>query len=760
MRLVMLHNNGKGHRELASAVSWDGGHLVSGSDDQTVQRWTAEGQQSGQVCSLDSYCTDLQWCPAGSQDGSAAVLAVACTDGSFNLFGGSGRRDKQIKAHKGAVTALQWSPESTAILTAGEDGQVKTWSAAGMLRSTIATASYPVYSAAWGPDSYAVVYSCGKDLSIVPLQSGSKKLVWQAHDRAILKVDWSSVNDLIISGGEDCRYKVWDSLGRLLYQSMPLASAVTALAWSPTSEIFTVGTYKSLLLCHASGWLCSKAFTDTGSILSLAWTSDGTQVAGAGANGQICFGRLVGLTAEVGAMRAVLTDRNSVEMYHLLEETKDELDFRDRVIKMCLGHGHLVVATATQCCIYSLASLNTPHILDLKETPTLIMHADRCFLMVTRSKGMQVMTYEGQQVCAVKFQGLRPELLNERLISLSNDTLAVVDLAEKGKVIRFFDTAQGKPQGQVVTHSSVIVCTAVSQQGIATDRQVVFVDQSRDLWIRPVAGKSPVVKLASMVDCAVWHDSVGMLAFIADHKLVLQYYPNMVFVDRELVATTSCVKNAGELGKGALISSFSGNQCMLRKGDGSEVVARVSPYPLVLHQLLAQHHWDKATKLCHAVKEASLWACLAGWAVAAGELNTAEVAFAGCEEVDKLQYMLCIKQLPTRESRLAELALYKHNVAEAEAILLQAGLTYRAIMINVRTFRWGRALQLAQKYKVHVPTVLLERSKYLVKAGKAETDKQFQQCSSEVEVDEAMVKQQVQQALADEAARPGAVKFA
>ena len=50
--------------------------------------------------------------------------------------------------------------------------------------------------------------------------------------------------------------------------------------------------------------------------------------------------------------------------------------------------------------------------------------------------------------------------------------------------------------------------------------QVVFVDQSRDLWIRPVAGKSPVVKLASMVDCVVWHDSVDMLAFIADHKLV------------------------------------------------------------------------------------------------------------------------------------------------------------------------------------------------------------------------------------------------
>lgn len=67
-----------------------------------------------------------------------------------------------------------------------------------------------------------------------------------------------------------------------------------------------------------------------------------------------------------------------------------------------------------------------------------------------------------------------------------------------------------------------------------------------------------------------------------------------------LIVYVACLNR--DLGKGALISSFSGSQCMLRKGDGSEVVARVSPYPLVLHQLLAQHHWDKATKLCHAAK--------------------------------------------------------------------------------------------------------------------------------------------------------------
>ena len=77
-----------------------------------------------------------------------------------------------------------------------------------MLRSTIATSASPVYSAAWSPDSNAILYGSGKDLNIVPLQSGSKRQGWQAHDATILKVDWSPVKDLIISGAEDCRYKV------------------------------------------------------------------------------------------------------------------------------------------------------------------------------------------------------------------------------------------------------------------------------------------------------------------------------------------------------------------------------------------------------------------------------------------------------------------------------------------------------------------------------------------------------------------------
>ena len=50
-------------------------------------------------------------------------------------------------------------------------------------------------------------------------------------------------------------------------------------------------------------------------------------MAGAGSNGLICVGQLVGLTAEVGSMRAELTDRNTIEMYHLLEELLSDPDW-------------------------------------------------------------------------------------------------------------------------------------------------------------------------------------------------------------------------------------------------------------------------------------------------------------------------------------------------------------------------------------------------------------------------------------------------
>merc|ERR1712224_947144 len=99
--------------------------------------------------------------------------------------------------------------------------------------------------------------------------------------------------------------------------------------------------------------------------------------------------------------------------------------------------------------------------------------------------------------------------------------------------------------------------------------------------------------------------------------------------------------------------------------------------------------WDAATKLCRFVKDQKIWACLAAM-----------------DEVDKLQYVLHIKDIPSAEGVAAELALFRRRPEEAEQILLTAGLHYRAIKLNIKLFNWERALDLALRHNVHVDTVL------------------------------------------------------
>ena len=97
--------------------------------------------------------------------------------------------------------------------------------------------------------------------------------------------------------------------------------------------------------------------------------------------------------------------------------------------------------------------------------------------------------------------------------------------------------------------------------------------------------------------------------------------------------------------------------------------------------------------------------------------------------------------------------------AEAEEILLQAKprLLYRAIKMNIRLFRWTRALNLAEQYKSHVDTVLGYRQKYLEQFGKKETHNKFLQYQDTIAVDWAAIKAKIKQEKDDERARSGSM---
>ena len=122
-----------------------------------------------------------------------------------------------------------------------------------MLRSTLIPAGPCIYAMTWSPSSEHILYTSGKDLVLKPLQPALKQSVWTAHESPVIAVDWNLVNNLIISGGEDCKYKLWDSYGRLLFQSHMFDQHITSVSWRPDGDLFAVGSYNTLLLCDKTG---------------------------------------------------------------------------------------------------------------------------------------------------------------------------------------------------------------------------------------------------------------------------------------------------------------------------------------------------------------------------------------------------------------------------------------------------------------------------------------------------------------------------
>uniref|UniRef100_A0A5F8AG74 Intraflagellar transport 80 n=2 Tax=Macaca TaxID=9539 RepID=A0A5F8AG74_MACMU len=688
------------HQELVSCVGWTTAEeLYSCSDDHQIVKWNLLTSETTQIVKLpdDIYPIDFHWFPKSlgvKKQTQAESFVLTSSDGKFHLISKLGRVEKSIEAHCGAVLAGRWNYEGTALVTVGEDGQIKIWSKTGMLRSTLAQQGTPVYSVAWGPDSEKVLYTAGKQLIIKPLQPNAKVLQWKAHDGIILKVDWNSVNDLILSAGEDCKYKVWDSYGRPLYNSQPHEHPITSVAWAPDGELFAVGSFHTLRLCDKTG------------------------------------------------VRNVLND------------AVDLLEFRDRVIKASLNYAHLVVSTSLQCYVFSTKNWNTPIIFDLKEgTVSLILQAERHFLLVDGSS-IYLYSYEGRFISSPKFPGMRTDILNAQTVSLSNDTIAIRDKADE-KIIFLFEASTGKPlgDGKFLSHKNEILEIALDQKGLTNDRKIAFIDKNRDLCITSVKrfGKEEqIIKLGTMVHTLAWNDTCNILCGLQDTRFIVWYYPNTVYVDRDILPKTLYERDASEFSKNPHIVSFVGNQVTIRRADGSLVHISISPYPAILHEYVSSSKWEDAVRLCRFVKEQTMWACLAAMAVANRDMTTAEIAYAAIGEIDKVQYINSIKSLPSKESKMAHILLFSGNIQEAEIVLLQAGLVYQAIQININLYNWERALELAVKYKTHVDTVLAYRQKFLETFGKQETNKRYLHYAEGLQIDWEKIKAKIEMEITKE----------
>lgn len=126
--------------------------------------------------------------------------------------------------------------------------------------------------------------------------------------------------------------------------------------------ISRINPFKSFLQ-----WSRSLEKPDTGCIYKISWSSDGTQAAGACADGRVIFANVIERRVHYQNFCATITDRKGVTVRDVSNDTEEYLELPERVIQMAMRYQHLVVTTPNQCYIYNTSNWNTPIIFDLKE---------------------------------------------------------------------------------------------------------------------------------------------------------------------------------------------------------------------------------------------------------------------------------------------------------------------------------------------------------------------------------------------------------
>ncbi|KAI6204717.1 Intraflagellar transport protein 80-like protein [Aphelenchoides besseyi] len=681
------------------------------------------------------------------------------TVGKVSILSSTGKIEKTIDAHSGATLSVRWSNDATGFLSTGEDGNIKMWSRSGMLRSGLAQYGRPVYAADWNADGSRVVYCTGEHCYIKSLKaqwtSISKLKVFGCAN----EMESTRGIDQIVTGGEDCRYRVWDTFGRSLYASNPHSYPITSISWNSDGELFAVGSFNVLRLCDKAGWSHSVDRQNIGSIYQLAWAPDSTQVAAATASGRVLLAQVVDKRMWWHNLEAVQTQNKTIDLRDVLSDVaKERLEMRDRVTRLQLGFEHLVVATTKQCYIFSSRNWNTPIIVDLKEgAVSLIVLCEKYFLLVDSGSPL-VYNYEGRLQCALRQSGgnsgaptvalsSQSEQLTNQTVGLSNDIVVIRD-RNQHNILELYETKTGKSAGDGrLTHSVDIFEVAINQCGPVSERRVAFVDVNGECFIGLINTYGAIrrcEKIGAMISNINFNNNTNMLAAFRERKVIVWSLPSVVFTDRDLLPKVIIDLDSGDMGKSSFIIGFIGNGVAVRRSDGCMILSYAPPFLGGLIRSVNDSHWDRALRLCRTLKEDYLWATLAGMAATQHNYHVAEIAYGELFDVEKVWYLSEIRDETKQEMKSTHMSLFNGNTREAESTLLKSGRIFRAIMLNIEMFKFEKALDLAVKHKMHVDSVLGYRARYLNETGRKETDSRFLKQLSTVEVDWQHIRETIQ----------------
>jgi len=229
----------RGHEDIiyALAISTDGRHIASGSNDKTIKLWDA--QTGAEVMTLRGHRAPV-WDLAFSPDGKQIISGS--NDGIKLWDVQTGAEAVTLRGPRDDILSVAFSPDGKRIISGGWNHTIRTWDATtGDEVLTLRGHETQVYNVAFSPDGKRMASggldgkvkvwdaSTGKELMTISQHSG--------YNKCIYTLAFSPDGELIASGGDDNLVKVWDAeTGKELKVFRGHDWAVECVAFTPDGK--------------------------------------------------------------------------------------------------------------------------------------------------------------------------------------------------------------------------------------------------------------------------------------------------------------------------------------------------------------------------------------------------------------------------------------------------------------------------------------------------------------------------------------------
>lgn len=320
----------------------------------TIQRRPKQARPAPELVwrdAIDDHVQALAWSPDG------ANLAAASIDGRITVYGRDGVRRLDFVAHEFGTTEMVWSPHSSVLASAGQDGYGRLWDAeTGDMRAELPGGSAWVESIAWCPTRPILATAAGKRLRIwsdsgallrefadhpstiadIAWKPGGTEIAAAAYggltiwspdaaeplvrhqwQGSTLVIAWSPDGKYIATGDQDATVHFWIASTGDDLQMWGYETKVRELAWDSASRFLATGGGSVIVVwdCSGKGPEGTKPIMldgHEGPITTLAYQHEGLMLASGSSDGRVCLwrpgaGRRVQGTVDVGEPLSLVT---------------------------------------------------------------------------------------------------------------------------------------------------------------------------------------------------------------------------------------------------------------------------------------------------------------------------------------------------------------------------------------------------------------------------------------------------------------------